>query len=81
MKSSSKILVALAAGAAAGLVAGLLFAPEKGAETRKNIRRQTGKLVDSLNGSLAEGKEQLSKLREELEAELDGIKEKMKNFV
>lgn len=48
MSSSSKILLALAAGAAAGLVVGLLIAPAKGSETRENISDNAKKLADEL---------------------------------
>ena len=37
MKSGGKILIGLLSGAAAGVVAGLLFAPKKGKDTRKAI--------------------------------------------
>ena len=48
MSSSSKILLALAAGAVAGLVAGLLIAPAKGSETRENIADGAKKLADEI---------------------------------
>jgi len=38
MNDNSKLLLALVAGAAAGLVAGILLAPEKGSETREKIK-------------------------------------------
>ena len=40
MSKSSNILTALIAGAAAGAVIGLLFAPDKGTETRKKINEE-----------------------------------------
>ncbi|MBL0070423.1 MAG: YtxH domain-containing protein [Bacteroidetes bacterium] len=38
MGNNSKILLALLAGAAAGVAIGILIAPEKGSESRKNHR-------------------------------------------
>lgn len=48
MSTSSKVLLALAAGAVAGLVVGLLIAPAKGSETRENISDSAKKLADEL---------------------------------
>jgi gas vesicle protein len=44
MNNSGKILAAVAAGIAAGAVLGILFAPDKGTETRKKIADQGKKL-------------------------------------
>jgi gas vesicle protein len=40
MNTSGKILAAVAAGIAAGAVLGILFAPDKGSETRRKINDQ-----------------------------------------
>lgn len=40
MNRTGKIITAFAAGAAAGAVLGILFAPGKGRETRKKINEQ-----------------------------------------
>lgn len=48
MKDFSKIGIALLAGIAAGAVAGLLLAPEEGAETRKKLAKKAKKYEDKL---------------------------------
>jgi gas vesicle protein len=60
---TTNILIAAAAGLAAGVALGLLFAPEKGSETRKKIR----KVVDDLTGDLGDTfEEKLATIREKL---------------
>lgn len=46
--SSSKIITGILIGAAAGAVLGILFAPEKGSDTRKKIGKKGANLTDSL---------------------------------
>ena len=46
--SSSKILTGVLIGAAAGIVLGVLFAPDKGADTRKKISKKGSDLKESL---------------------------------
>lgn len=73
MNNNSKILVALAAGIAAGAVLGVLFAPEKGAETRKKILDQGKKMSDDVKNKFNKGMEKLNDLK-------DGLKEKVEEF-
>ncbi len=73
MNNNSKILVALAAGIAAGAVLGVLFAPEKGADTRKKILDQGKKMSDDVKNKFNKGMEKLNDLK-------DGLKEKAEEF-
>jgi gas vesicle protein len=57
MKNSNKIFTAIAAGAVAGLITGILFAPDKGTETRKKIKKQKQKLADEVKDKINKGKE------------------------
>jgi gas vesicle protein len=59
MKNTSKILIALGAGLAIGGVLGILFAPDKGSETRHRIAEGSKKLVDDFNRKIKTGKEKL----------------------
>ncbi len=46
--SNSKALLGFVAGAAVGALAGILFAPDKGSETRKKIKTSSGDLADTV---------------------------------
>ena len=46
--SNSKTLLGFLAGAAVGSILGILFAPDKGTETRRKITETSGDLTDSL---------------------------------
>lgn len=51
--SNSKVLLGFVAGAAAGALAGILFAPDKGSATRKKIATKTGDITDSIKNSFS----------------------------
>jgi gas vesicle protein len=77
MKRSDKILIALAAGFAAGALLGVLLAPDKGSETRKKIREQGKKLGDDLKEQFKKTKNDLAELKEDA-AQI--VKEKLQEF-
>jgi len=56
--SSSKVLLGFVAGPAVGALAGILFAPDKGSNTRKMIANKAGDWTDTAKesfGSLIDG--------------------------
>ena len=53
MNNTGKILTAVAAGAAAGVILGVLFAPDKGSETRRKINEQGKKIADGVKRLLS----------------------------
>lgn len=63
MKNTSKILTVVAAGAFIGAILGVLFAPEKGRETRKKINDESKKLADELKEKIRKGKEKLKGMK------------------
>ena len=69
--STSKTLVGFLAGAAIGAALGILFAPDKGTETRRKIAKQSNDLADDLKDKftdLVDGvKEKFSSLKSESE--------------
>jgi gas vesicle protein len=52
--SSGKALLGVLAGIATGALLGVLFAPAKGSNTRKNISRKTEDLMDAMNDKIEE---------------------------
>ena len=82
MNDMSKLLVTLTAGFAAGVVAGVLFAPEMGEKTRENIKNKAGELGEELDKhyqvELEKLKNKVSDLTDELKSKIDesGIQDK-----
>jgi gas vesicle protein len=52
--NSGKVILGVLAGAAAGALLGVLFAPEKGSDTRKKIAKKGGYYADSLKEKFSE---------------------------
>ena len=52
MNRSEKTLLAFLMGAAAGITAGFLFAPEKGENTRKKIRNKANEITGELKENI-----------------------------
>jgi gas vesicle protein len=67
MKSSGKILAAVAAGIAAGAILGILFAPDKGSETRRKISERGKRFSDDAKDLMQKGRDKLNDLTEEIE--------------
>ena len=87
MTNTGKIITALLAGAAAGAVLGILFAPEKGSETRKKVSDEGKRLAQSLKEKFnlarekyEEGKSNLQQSMEEMEARSDRMREKRNEY-
>ncbi|MBC7845134.1 MAG: YtxH domain-containing protein [Flavobacterium sp.] len=89
--NSSKLLLGVLGGVAAGALMGVLFAPEKGSKTRKKIMNKANDGVDvlkdkfdSLLESMNEKYENIWHAKEELisegEAKLNAVKRELKNM-
>lgn len=74
MGDGTKILLALLAGAAAGAALGILFAPEKGTDTRDRLSESLSSLTDTIKETAAAELEKLSGLKTKV---VDNIKTKL----
>lgn len=75
MSDNSKVLVGLLAGLAAGAALGLLFAPEKGSDTRDKLNQSLKDLGDSIKDRAADEINNLSSLKEKV---VTSIKDKLR---
>lgn len=66
MNTNSKIIVALLAGVAVGAAIGILFAPEKGSETRERLSGALKDLGQSIKDLAASGVEEASEQAEKI---------------
>lgn len=75
MTDNSKVLAALLAGLAAGAAIGILFAPEKGSETRDKLSDSLKTLGDSIKDRAAD---EIGNLTEFKEKVVDSIKSRLR---
>jgi gas vesicle protein len=69
--NNGKILAALIIGAAVGAVCGILFAPDKGSETRKKINEEGKKMSDAIKNKFNEMKGKMNAVKDDLEQRED----------
>jgi gas vesicle protein len=73
--SSGKVLLGILAGAAAGALLGILFAPEKGSVTRKKILTKGEDYADELKEKFGEF---VDKVADTYESTVESVKKKVK---
>jgi len=74
MNDNTKVVVALLAGLAAGAALGILFAPDKGEETRDKLSESLKNLGDSIKETAATEIDNLVSLKDKV---VDSIKTKI----
>jgi gas vesicle protein len=75
MNDNTKVVVALLAGLAAGAALGILFAPDKGTETRDKLTESLSNLGDSIKETAANEIDKLVGLKDKV---VENIKSKVK---
>lgn len=66
MRDNQKILLALLSGAAAGAAMGLLFAPNKGKDTRKKLVRNAQRFADTVKETAEDSLDALTDLKDKV---------------
>ncbi len=79
--SAGKIVSAVLAGVAVGAALGILFAPDKGSETRRNIARRSKDFTDGLGEKANEFMDSIKDKFELAKDEAQSLVEKGKNKV
>jgi len=78
MNTTSKIVVGMAAAAAAGAIIGMLIAPEKGKDLQKRLASGTKDWLSEIGSLLDLGKDVVSKVKAKSEAAVDEIGSQVK---
>ncbi|WP_461788861.1 YtxH domain-containing protein [Pedobacter sp.] len=76
MSDNSKVVVALLAGLAAGAALGILFAPDKGSDTRDKLGQSLKDFGDSIKDRAADEINNLSSLKDKV---VNSIKGKLRD--
>ncbi|WP_420155603.1 YtxH domain-containing protein [Siphonobacter sp.] len=79
MSNNGKIFLGIVTAAAAGAVIGLLFAPDKGEDTRGKMKKQVGDLADEVLKAIQKGKISLEDLKSQAVSKAGDLKDKARS--
>lgn len=79
--STQKTILGFLGGLAAGAALGILFAPQAGKKTRKDLMRRAGRTKDDLSDLIEEGHEQWRKARNKAADAATMTKAEVEDFV
>jgi gas vesicle protein len=81
MKNSGKILLGILGAAAAGVVIGMIVAPQKSKHLGKNIKDSAGEVADKLGELVSAGKEKYEELKSMLGTQSAELKSDAKDLI
>lgn len=77
MKSAEKVIISFAAGVGLGALLGVLFAPNKGTETRRRIKANAGEYYTKANELVDEIKEIVVRKGQEIADDLRELRDEV----
>jgi gas vesicle protein len=77
-KSTTNVVIGFMAGAAAGALTGILFAPEKGSITRKKIKKNADKVGAGISDQVDEMKDYISDFVDEVKDRFSTLEKEVK---
>lgn len=81
MNDSTKVLISFAGGALVGAALGILFAPDKGSNTRRKIANSATDLKDDIVDTASEKYQEFLDWKDRMMAKEEEAEDKLKNAV
>jgi gas vesicle protein len=79
--TNTKLVLGILGAAAAGLVIGMLIAPEKGTDLRRNLKQTADDWVDELSNWVGKGKEYIDEVRNRASEEVSSLQDQAEEGV
>jgi len=77
MTTKNKVLIGILGAAAAGVVIGLLVAPDNGKNIRKKIKQTAGDWADTVSHLFSKGQEELEHVKDKIKGSKNSAEEKV----
>ncbi|MEN9964286.1 MAG: hypothetical protein RL582_1381 [Bacteroidota bacterium] len=81
MKKYNEILLSLGIGLAVGGILGVLFAPDKGSETRRKISESGSNLKKGIKDKVNQTKQKVSQFKDELAESINGLDNSTNDYI
>lgn len=77
MENYTKIAIGVAGGLLAGAILGILFAPDKGSETRAKIKNAGSNLSGNIQETINKSKDSLNAMKSNIKERVDGVEKRV----